>query len=86
MKTDSRKKSMVETIVDIVAGFLLFLPVNFLVLPLFVNDIVTQNVSGMLTISAIYTAIALARKYVLRRWFESMRENPRWNWWSIPND
>jgi len=86
MKTDSRKKSMVETIVDIVAGFLLFLPVNFLVLPLFVNDIATQNISGMLTISAIYTSIALARKYVLRRWFESMRDNPRWNWWSIPND
>ena len=78
MKTDSRKKSMVETIVDIVAGFLLFLPVNFLVLPLFVNDIATQNISGMLTISAIYTSIALARKYVLRRWFESMREGSRW--------
>ena len=78
MKTDSRKKSMVETIVDIVAGFILFLPVNFLVLPLFVNDIATQNVSGMLTISAIYTSIALARKYVLRRWFESMREGSRW--------
>ena len=86
MKTDSRKKSMVETIVDIVAGFLLFLPVNFLVLPLFVNDIATQNISGMLTISAIYTSIALARKYVLRRWFESMRENSRLSWWSIPND
>ena len=86
MKKDSKRKSMVETIVDIVAGFILFLPVNFLVLPLFVNDIATQNVSGMLTISAIYTSIALARKYVLRRWFESMRDNPRWNWWSIPND
>jgi len=86
MKKDSKRKSMVETIVDIVAGFILFLPVNFLVLPLFVNDIATQNVSGMLTISAIYTSIALARKYVLRRWFESMRGNSRWNWWSIPND
>ena len=78
MKKDSKRKSMVETIVDIVAGFLLFLPVNFLVLPLFVNDIATQNVSGMLTISAIYTSIALARKYVLRRWFESMRGDGTW--------
>ena len=71
---DSRKKSISETIVDIVIGFLLFLPVNFFVLPLFVDQIAEQNIIGILSLSAIYTSIALVRKYVLRRWFESMRK------------
>ena len=77
---DSKKKSMADTVTDITIGFLLFLPVNFFVLPLFVNEIATQNVTGMLTNSAIYTSIALARKFVLRRWFESMR-NKKFVWW-----
>jgi hypothetical protein len=71
---DSKKKSLVETIADITLGFLLFLPVNFFVLPLFVDQIASQDVLGMLTISLIYTTIALARKYTIRRWFESRRK------------
>jgi len=70
---DSRKKSISETIIDIVIGFLLFLPVNFFVLPLFVDEIAEQNIIGILSLSALYTSIALVRKYVLRRWFENMR-------------
>ena len=73
-KVDSKKKSMTETITDITVGFVLFIPVNFFVLPLFVNDITNQNIAGMMMLSSIYTVIALARKYVLRRWFESMRK------------
>ena len=71
---DSRKKSISETIIDIVIGFLLFLPVNFFVLPLFVDKIAEQNIIGILFLSSIYTSIAVVRKYVLRRWFESMRK------------
>ena len=71
---DSKKKSLIETITDITAGFLLFLPVNFFVLPLFVDQIADQDIAGVLSISGIYTAIALVRKYVLRRWFERMRK------------
>ena len=70
---DSRKKSISETIIDIVIGFLLFLPVNFFVLPLFVDQIAEQNILGILFLSSIYTSIAVVRKYVLRRWFENMR-------------
>ena len=74
MKNDSKKKSMLETISDITLGFLLFLPVNFFVLPLFVEQIASQDIIGMLTISSIYTVIAIARKYSLRRWFERKRK------------
>jgi hypothetical protein len=71
---DSKKKSVIETIIDIVIGFLLFLPVNFFVLPLFVDQIANQEVVGVLSISCIYMSIALIRKYTLRRWFERMRK------------
>ena len=73
-KLDSNKKSVVETVVDIVMGFLLFLPVNFFVLPLFVDQIANQEITGVLSISCIYMSIALIRKYTLRRWFERMRK------------
>ena len=53
-KLDSNKKSVVETVVDIVIGFLLFLPVNFFVLPLFVDQIANQEITGVLSISCIY--------------------------------
>jgi len=70
---DSKRKSMIETMVDISLGFLLFLPVNFFVLPLFIDEIANQSVLGILSLSGIYTSIAVARKYTLRRWFEGMR-------------
>ena len=72
-ETDSRKKSALETIADVVLGFLIFLPVNYFVLPLFVDQIAEYNIVGMLTISAIFTSISLVRKYAIRRWFENHR-------------
>ena len=68
MKKDSRKKSFCEALFDVVAGFLLYLPVNFFVLPYFTQGIDEYNVATMLSISFIYTSIALIRKYTIRRW------------------
>ena len=72
-KLDTRKKSITETIIDVFTGFVIFLPVNFFVLPLFVDEIASQSIIGVLSISGIYTSIALVRKYTLRRLFERMR-------------
>ena len=72
-KLDSRKKSITETIIDVFTGFVIFLPVNFFILPLFVDEIASQSIIGVLSISGIYTSIALVRKYTLRRLFERMR-------------
>ena len=69
MKKDSRKRSMAETMFDIVLGFLLYLPVNFFILPYFTDGINEYNVVTMLSISIIYSSIAIARKYTIRRWF-----------------
>jgi len=71
MKKDSRRRSMAETLFDIVLGFLIYLPVNFFVLPFFTEGIDEYNVGTMLSISVIYSSIAVARKYTIRRWFVS---------------
>ena len=72
MKKDSRKKSMIETIADIIIGFLIYLPINIFVLPYFASGIEEYSQATGLSISAIYTSIALVRKYLIRRWFVSM--------------
>ena len=68
MKKDSRKKSFFEALFDVVVGFLLYLPINFFVLPYFTQGINDYNIITMLSISLMYTSIALARKYTIRRW------------------
>jgi len=65
----TRLKSLAESIIDIIIGFLIYLPVNYFVLPLFTTGIENQEILTMLQISAIYTTIALIRKYTIRRWF-----------------
>ena len=68
MKKDSRKKSFCEALLDVVVGFLFYLPINFFVLPHFTSGIDDYNIITMLTISSMYTTIALVRKYTIRRW------------------
>jgi len=70
---DSKKKSFIETITDISLGFIIYLPVNIFILPYFTNGIEEYSIATALSISAIYTSIAIVRKYTLRRWFERRR-------------
>jgi len=70
-KKDSRTKSAIESILDVIIGFTLYLPVNYFILPLFVDGIAEYSIVTMLSVSIIYTGIALIRKFVLRRWFVS---------------
>ena len=73
VSTDSRKKSLVETSLDIFLGFLMFLPVNYFVLPLFVEPIASHSLLTAIQIGIIFSTISLIRKFALRRWFEKMR-------------
>ena len=70
---DSRKKSLVETSLDIFLGFLMFLPVNYFVLPLLADPIAEYNILTAIQIGVMFSAISLIRKFTLRRWFERMR-------------
>ena len=71
--TDSRKKSLVETFLDIFLGFLMFLPVNYFVLPLLAGPIAEYNILTAIQIGIMFSTISLIRKFALRRWFERMR-------------
>ena len=70
---DSKTKSLTETLLDIFLGFLMFLPVNYFVLPLFAGPIADHNLLTAIQIGVIFSTISLARKFVIRRWFERMR-------------
>ena len=71
--TDSKTKSLVETFLDIFLGFLMFLPVNYFVLPLLAGPIAEYNILTAIQIGVMFSTISLVRKFVLRRWFERMR-------------
>ena len=71
---DSKKKSMIETVIDVLIGFVMYLPINFLILPLFAEQISSYDILGFFQLSAIFTAIALVRKYTIRRWFENLKQ------------
>ena len=78
--TDSKTKSLVETFLDIFLGFLMFLPVNYFVLPLFAEQIADHSLLTAIQVGVIFSTISLVRKFVIRRWFERMR-----NYGSIAN-
>jgi len=70
---DSKTKSLTETLLDIFLGFLMFLPVNYFVLPLFAGPIADHNLLTAIQIGVMFSTISLIRKFVIRRWFERMR-------------
>ena len=70
---DSKTKSLVETFLDIFLGFLMFLPVNYFVLPLFAEQIADHSLLTAIQVGVIFSTISLVRKFVIRRWFERMR-------------
>jgi len=71
--TDSKTKSLVETSLDIFLGFMMFLPVNYFVLPLFAEQIADHSLLTAIQIGIMFSAVSLIRKFTLRRWFERMR-------------
>ena len=70
---DSKKKSVIESLVDIVIGFVMYLPINFFVLPMFSEQIAGQDMVGFLQITAVFTTVAFVRKYTIRRWFSKLQ-------------
>jgi len=72
---DSKTKSLVETSLDIFLGFLMFLPVNYFVLPLFAEQIADHSLLTAIQVGVIFSTISLVRKFVIRRWFERMRNS-----------
>ena len=57
---DTKKKSLIETGLDVGIGFIMYLPINFLILPLFAEQISSYDLLGFFQLSAIFTVIALS--------------------------
>ena len=70
MRAQSRRMSLVEAVTNVVVGFAVALLTQIIVFPLFGLQVsLTEN----LIIGAAFTAISLARSFVLRRLFEAIR-------------
>ena len=59
---DSVKKSLTETLLDIFLGFVMFLPVNYFVLPVFAESIQDYSLLTSIQIGIMFTTISLIRK------------------------
>ena len=64
----TKKWSMIETLVSVGIGWLIGVILNMLVLPLFDYDV---NLTDGALISIIFTAVSVIRSYIIRRWFNS---------------
>lgn len=66
----TRLASFVEAWANIAVGFGINFTANLIVLPWFGFDVTPQDALG---IGVVFTAISLARSYILRRWFNGLR-------------
>ena len=64
----TKKWSMIETLVSVGIGWLIGVILNMLVLPLFDYDV---SLTDGVLISIIFTAVSVVRSYIIRRWFNS---------------
>ena len=64
----TKKQSFIETLTSVFVGWLIGVILNMLVLPLFDYNI---TVVDSLLVSLIFTAVSVARGYVVRRIFDS---------------
>lgn len=64
--TQTRLGSLIEAATNIAIGFGINWAANLMVLPLFGFHVTAGDAFG---IGLIFTAISLARSYVIRRWF-----------------
>ena len=65
--TQSRRQSFAESCANIAVGYLIALATQMVVFPAMGIEVrVSQNIR----IGLVFTAVSLARSYLLRRWFD----------------
>ena len=45
-KSDSKVRSLLEASLDILTGYLMYIPINYFILPLFIDTIENQEIFG----------------------------------------
>ena len=66
----TKKQSLIESVTNVFIGFLVALASQMLVFPLFDIHVTLQTNLG---ISAWFTAISIARSYLIRRFFNKIK-------------
>jgi hypothetical protein len=66
--SQSRLGSLIEALINVMIGFWINYLANLLIFPLFGFHI---SLSDNFIMGLIYTAISIARSYVIRRWFNA---------------
>ena len=69
MKKDSRRKTIVEVVLDTSIACAIATGLNYTILPHYIDVIESGELLGMLSISFWYVAASFIRKYCVRRWF-----------------
>lgn len=64
----TRIGSLIESVANVLVGFSVNFSANFVVFPLFGWHV---TVADNFILGGIYTAISVARSYVIRRWFNA---------------
>ncbi len=68
----SRLESLVETVINVLLGFIIAFTSQVLIFPYFgINIPITTN----LQLGLIFTFISIVRMYAIRRWFNSRLKN-----------
>ena len=67
----SKKQSLIETLTNVLVGWLIGVILNMVVLPLFGYNI---SLTDGVLISIIFTIVSIVRGYVVRRWFNRMNK------------
>lgn len=71
--TQSRTMSFVESIANVVVGFVVAVATQVVVFPLFgLHTTLQQN----MTMGAVFTVVSILRSFTLRRMFEALRVRP----------
>jgi len=67
----SRKMSLLETVSNVLTGYLIAIMIQLIVFPWFdIETTITDNMQ----IAAVFTIISIARGYLFRRIFEKIRK------------
>lgn len=69
----TKLQSLKETLTDIAIGYVINFTANFVILPL--AGFAVPTLGQGFAVSVMFTVLALARRYVTRRWFASKETN-----------
>lgn len=72
--SQTRKQSVVETVLNVGSGYFIAMALNLFFLPLFVVYIAAQDIGVAGFIGIVYTGVSMARSFVFRRLFNRFQQ------------